>query len=396
MALTPEQIAKINEKKNALPEAMRRDTNVDYFHGWFFVTLNTRGDVPILSTCEGNPAIADGEKGAPHCAYSELGEHVKECWRLISKFHTDVVVGECEVMPEHFHGLLFLPATNRRHLGHIIYGFMVGCSHAYWDTLGIDWRNMKDDSANEQQWQDKDHTMSHRGPALFVHGYNDMEPITEAEVEVKRAYIREQARKRIIQGDRHNCFRKYRQQQSRNWTVERCMQVISIDRAFRNNAAKSAIAQKNIKDRLITCKGDIGLDYIGHKDLLYSEKKLPLVCHSADAMLFEKQKETVLGAARKGWVIVSAFISPKERDIKKQLLIEQLPFIEIMDNGFSEKYKGVGKAFYALAECRLCQITPWNYLYQKEGSQVNREMCIVMNELAKVICNREDDWWKKN
>ena len=123
-------------------------------------------------------------------------------------------------------------------------------------------------------------------------------------------------------------------------------------------------------------------------------RKLPLICHRADAHRFEEQKAAVLSAARDNWVIVSAFISQKERDIKQQLMVEQLPFIEIMDNGFSDKYKGTGKAFYALAENRLCQISPWVYEYQKDGTMVSREMCLVMNELARMISGREDDWWK--
>lgn len=75
-------------------------------------------------------------------------------------------------------------------------------------------------------------------------------------------------------------------------------------------------------------------------------------------------------------------------------MVEQLPFIEIIAGGIPEKYKGIGKAFYALAEERLCQITPWNYQYQRE-STISREMCMVMNELARVISGEADDWWKK-
>ena len=91
-------------------------------------------------------------------------------------------------MPEHFHGLIYLQPGNKRHLGQIIKGFMIGCSHAYWDILGIPWREMTyTKGVRTPQYNDKDHTKSFRGPALFVRGYNDMEPITPEEVEIKRA-----------------------------------------------------------------------------------------------------------------------------------------------------------------------------------------------------------------
>jgi len=66
-----------------------------------------------------------------------------------------------------------------------------------------------------------------------------------------------------------------------------------------------------------------------------------------------------------------------------------------MDNGFSDRYKGTGRDFYALAEERLCQITPWSHLYHKDGTTVSRAMCLVMDELARVVSGREDDWWKR-
>ncbi len=395
MKLTPEQIAKIRQKEAKMPDALKRSSEVDYYHGWFFVTLNTRNVVPVLSVCEGDVRKANGEIGAPRCVYTKVGRGVMEAVASIPNYHKGVVVDAFEIMPEHLHILLYLLPENREHLGRIIGGFMMGCSHAYWDTLGIDWRkDHPTHSATARQMQDRDHTRSYRGPALFVHGYNDMEPVTEEEVEVKRAYIRDQVRKRLIQGDNHECFRKYRHQHSRNWTVERCQKAIGADRCFKYDAANRERAMANVQTKLNKDAAGICLDYIGNKSLLYSEKKLPLVCHRADAARFEEQKAAVLSAARDNWVIVSAFISQKERDIKQQLMVEQLPFIEIMDNGFSDKYKGTGKAFYALAENRLCQISPWVYEYQKDGTMVSREMCLVMNELARMISGREDDWWK--
>lgn len=209
-------------------------------------------------------------------------------------------------------------------------------------------------------------------------------------MQIKRAYIRDQARKRIIQGDHHACFFKHRHQRSANWNLDRIMKAVSADYFLSRYQDRLDTAMLNIKNRLIA---DVRLDYIGNMNMLSSEHKLPLVCHRRDARLFEMQKAAILKAAREGAVIVSAFISEKERDIKKQLMQELLPFIEIMDNGFSDRYKPSGKAFYALAENRLTQITCWDYVYQKDAN-VTREMCLVMNELSRVICGVRDDWWK--
>ena len=117
------------------------------------------------------------------------------------------------------------------------------------------------------------------------------------------------------------------------------------------------------------------------------------MCHRSDAPFFEHQREAVLCAARDGAVIVSAFISAREREIKKLLLMEQLPVVEVMDNGFAERYKPAGQSFYACAENRLVQITPWTYAFNRNNS-ITREMCLVMNQLVRTICCVDDGWWK--
>lgn len=393
MPYTSEQKAMMRKKEASLPDAMRRDPNVNYYEGWFHVTLNTRDGVPVLSICEGDINAADGTANAPRCRYTKVGRGVIEAWERMPKLYPTVEIDVCEAMPDHFHGLLHLLPGNKKHLGNLIGGFMSGCSHAYWDSLGIDWRSNRFDQGAYALKVDRDrlHMRSFRGPALFVRGYNDMEAITDDEVEIKRQYIRNNPRKRLIQGYRHECFQKHRNRHSRNWTLDRVMNAVAA--AFSYNTEKLAMAQNAVKARLNADERGIALDYIGNAELLSSDKKLPLVCHRADANLFEVQKEAVINAARNGFVIVSAFISQKERDIKQLLIAEQLSFVEIIDNGIAEKYKGVGKSFYALAERKLCQITPWNYRYEKDV-KVSREMCMVMNELARVICGKNDDWWK--
>jgi len=39
-------------------------------------------------------------------------------------------------------------------------------------------------------------------------------------------------------------------------------------------------------------------------------------------------------------------------------------------------------------------VTCWRYEYQKDGVMVSREMCMVMNQLARIISGCDDDWWK--
>lgn len=296
-----------------------------------------------------------------------------------------------------------MKAGNRKHLGHILGGFMGACTHEYWDMLGIDWRKDREirltkGAAALPPDRDADHTRSLRGPSLFVRGYNDMEAITPEQVRTKMEYIGEQARRAIIKGSLRDRFHIHRDCTSHGWTMEALRSAFLADRHLAHDQARIEATISSLLPRINmqqqTMQPKLLLSFVGLFAMLSAERKLPLICHRSDAPFFERQREAVMSAARSGAVIVSAFISPKEREIKKQLLIEQLPVIEVVDNGFSDRYKPTGKSFYACAENRLVQISPWRYRFSRQ-SMVTREMCLVMNQLVRVIAGVDDGWWKE-
>lgn len=406
MPLTPEQIAKIRQKEAELSDAQKRAPNVNYYEGWFHVTLNVRDEVPVLGYLAGNAEAADDSEDAPRCVLTDLGKAVIESWNRMPEIYPFVEIDMAIAMPEHFHGLIHLLPGNKKHLGQMIKGFMIGCSHGYWDTLGIPWRDMTyEKGVRTPQYNDPDHTHSFRGPALFVHGYNDTEPITPEEVETKRQYIRNNPRKRLITRSKPDFFRISRNRRSATWTLDRVSSAIAADHFFGRNPDKYRQVYANVSARLKRMpEGEgLALDLIGNQKLLIALRRVSLICHRADAALFEQQKETTLKAAREGAVVVGAFINPKEREIMKLLMVEQLPIISITDNGFSERYRPSGKAFYATAEHRLLEISPWTYLFQREErddegnriASITREMCLTMNALARIISGVEDGWWKE-
>lgn len=411
MPLTPEQIAKIRQKEATTPDALKRNPLNGYTEGWFHVTLNVRGEAPVLGYITGDANAPDGSENAPRCVLTELGRKVEESWKAIPSFYPEVEIYEFKAMPEHIHGLLHLKATNRVHLGQIIRGFMIGSTHGYWETLGIAYGDKEQkNSGIPRASTDRDHTRSFRGPSLFVRGYNDVEAIGDDEIEIKRQYIRNNPRKHLITRSKPDCFCVQRNRRSANWTPERIMLELCADRFIAADRNKQIDAWRQITTKGIrNSRGKVSatlhfhedrpvIELVGNMELLL-RPLFPLVCHRADAHLFEQQKAAVLKVAREqGGVIVTACVSPKERDIVKQLQQELLPVIEVMDNGFSDRYKPTGKAFYAVAEQRRLEVSPWEYEYRHrnddDAPDISREMCMVMNELVRLIAKKPDDWWK--
>lgn len=443
MPLTPKQFAKIHQKETEIPDALKRDSLRGYTEGWFHVTLNVRGEAPVLGYITGNAEAEDGSENEPRCVLTELGRKVEEVIATIPSFHKYTSVEAAIVMPDHLHMLLYLLPGGKEHLGKVIGGFMGGCSHEYWDVLGIDWRKdhptqgetndaseKRSAAAQRLPDRDRDHTRSFRGPSLFVRGYNDVEAISEEEIEIKRQYIRNNPRKWLIQHSNPDCFHVHRNKTSANWTPRRIMQGLCADRFIAADRSKQLEAWRQVTTKgILNSRGKVSatlkfqnsrptIELVGNMELL-KRPLFPLVCHRVDTNLFEQQKAAVLKVAKEqGGVIVTACVSSKERDIVKQLQKELLPVIEIIDNGFSDRYKPTGKAFYAVAEQRRLEVSPWEYEYRrremqpvtnepgnpildnngkpelKEVPDISRETCMVMNELVRVIAKKEDDWWK--
>lgn len=89
-------------------------------------------------------------------------------------------------------------------------------------------------------------------------------------------------------------------------------------------------------------------------------------------------------AARQGAVMVSPFISDKEKEVMVVLLAEEHPIIYIADNGFRDYYKPSDGLFDSVAAGRVLILSPWEYDAGKK--HVTREECVAMNQMAEEIC----------
>ena len=90
-------------------------------------------------------------------------------------------------------------------------------------------------------------------------------------------------------------------------------------------------------------------------------------------------------AARQGAVMVSPFISDKEKEVMIVLLAEEHPIIYIADNGFRDYYKPSDGLFDAVAAGRVLILSPWEYDPSKH--HVTRAECVAMNQMAEEICH---------
>lgn len=88
-------------------------------------------------------------------------------------------------------------------------------------------------------------------------------------------------------------------------------------------------------------------------------------------------------AARSRKALISPFISKPEKEIKKAVLESGGRIIEILDNGFPERYKPSGTAFDLCLEGRLLQIAP--LVYETSKIPLTRNRALELNATARKI-----------
>lgn len=134
---------------------------------------------------------------------------------------------------------------------------------------------------------------------------------------------------------------------------------------------------------------------VGNAELLQRARYMPVHVrrtmveeaeHGDNRRLRDYMNGCVL-AARQGAVMVSPFISPKEKEVMEVLLKEGLPFIYIADNGFRDYYKPQDSLFDAVAGKQVLILSPWEYDADKH--HVTRADCVAMNQMAEEICSQE-------
>ena len=157
------------------------------------------------------------------------------------------------------------------------------------------------------------------------------------------------------------------------------------------------LATKKLMPGFFRVQHDVGLagrkyDAVGNIEILQADEYKPVHVrsiwvedaerHGDDKRLRDYMNGCVI-AARNGAVMVSPFISPKEKAVLEVLLREEHRVIYIADNGFGEYYKPSDGLFDAVAAGRMLILSPWPH--DPDKRHVTRAECVAMNQMAEEI-----------
>ena len=102
------------------PSMHRRKSFHDYYSRCIYmITIEVNGRRKLLGSLQS----PDETHPAPWIAPSSLGNRVLHYWQEIPNHHPHVRLLSCQLMPDHFHGILFITERTEVHLGTIINSF---------------------------------------------------------------------------------------------------------------------------------------------------------------------------------------------------------------------------------------------------------------------------------
>lgn len=341
---------KIEEKKRFAgekkPSMKRRSETHDYHSKRFYmITLEVKERLPILGKLE-------GDKENARIGFSPLGEAVIREWEGIPRYYPQITIISHQVMPDHFHGILYFSGQTKYHLGQVIKGFKLGCNRAL--------RGMLDEVALETQRTRKESThvfsewllsfaaiksQPSEKATLWAEGYNDKILHNYNTLDKWKNYLNDNPRRLAVKRAHSDFFRVR----------------FGIEVAGQSYAA------------------------IGNRFLLQHPEKVQVQLSRSltDEQIGERVQQ-FLTLARQGAILVSPAISKGEQAVMRAALDEHLPLIFLTPWGFSKFSKPGHQYFEACSEGRFLILAPWEH--QNEQIPLTRVMCLTLNKMTKQIC----------
>ncbi|MBR5395601.1 MAG: transposase [Bacteroidaceae bacterium] len=334
------------EKKASMK---RRDDHNDYQgRKMYMITMEVEGRRPLFGKVVGDPFAPKGSAEAPHMELSFLGTIVQAEWQGIPRYYPQIEVMAIQIMPDHLHGILFVHEKLPIHLGQVLAGFKKGCERKWKAMTGI--AEVKPQPTtnspnvtlpSQASVQAAAQPQQTSAPRLFALGYNDLLLKNYNEFGIWKRYLAENPYRLAMKRARPDLLRV-------RLGIDICGSICSA---------------------------------VGNLSLLSAPSKMRVrISRSMDPALLEREKASILAAARMGTVLVSAAISPGEKAIIRTAFDEGLPLIVLLDNGLDAMSKPSGERFRACAEGRLLLLSP--FPHRNERVTITRGVCDALNSLA--------------
>lgn len=308
---------------------------------------------------------------------SEIGGIVLACWREITVRWPQVELIEDQLMPEHFHGVLFVKEQlpKGKSLGNIIGSFKSRSTSEvgkYLAARGEGLGNLaaRGEEPNPARGGGPNGGLgSARGrvrPRFWAEGYVDTILFGKGQLARMIHYLRDNPRRLGVKREHPELFKV-----TRELKIEGIGRFSAIGNHFL--LTRSAFHQIQVSRRYFAYARD------ARGNLL---KDAPPAAATRE---FEEKLAAALAAGKGGAVLVSPCISQGEREIARRAFAAGYRVITLANKGFSPLYKPGGRLFESCAAGNLLMLAPAGWPYQPAEKPMTRIDALVLNRIAQLI-----------
>lgn len=298
---------------------------------------------------------------------SAEGRVVYEAWQRIEGRFPGVRATYHAIMPDHFHGIVYITADGAADLRAVVAAFAADVERALGRRV---WAEVWRDSVCLQRGQlhrqinyvlsnAKRRWVKENNPGLFrkVMGFRHwrLEGIEESLAEVAEA-------------DRWD-FRAYKEglaaDQSELWSVVDGEEIVKprkanrLQRAFEDG--RTASVQQQGGGSTLAVPRRIGWTALGNPFLLEAPLLVSVrISRSTPAPEFEALRDKLLAKVARGAALIGAWISPMEREIKRLAVANDGRVVELLAEGMGRYYKPCGEDFALCEQGRLLQLSAFS------------------------------------
>ena len=373
----------------SLPRTHQRSKFIDYKgRGIYLITLCTEGRRPLLGELCGD---------SPERAYvrpSALGQAVLRCWqdipavqrgiaaqrslRLGTTCTRDIQLLSCQLMPDHFHGIIFIRQDMDIALGQVVYGFMVGCTRAYHALLSSTNSSMVQPGIVQQpaNLPASPPTAQRSGSTVGIH--------TDQSSMVQPSLVQQPA-------SPPTPLRPLWEKGFHDRPLKRRGQLENMLRYVADNPRRLYIRRhhaRNFHVQQAVRVGECCFSAVGNLLLLDNALHVVHVRRRFSPEERRRYMNNCVLAARQGRVLISPFISEYEKQVRDVVLQEGYPVIQLTNEALSHYYKPSGDLFHACANGQLLLLST-NNTSAPFGKRITREECNTLNALAEALATGE-------
>ena len=330
-----------------------------YAPGTYHIILKKKPGCVAFGRVAGNPRVAPGMPGCAYIDRSPLGKILHKEIYDMPKYHPILQVYQYVVMPDHAHILLRVKERTPRHLGYYINNLKA--------AVTTKWRRYNGWDAAYSPDRDISHNHADSNSCVVMRPAGDMFPST----------------------GKNTCEMTVFEE---NYTDKIVFAYRSLDvlyRYIRENPHRLAVRRlypdffRRVRRLRV---GDRDWEAYGNVFLLRNPFKEQVVVHRKDSDNdFEYTRERWLENVADGGVLVSPFISPREKKIRRDAEGMGGRVILITNEPFGERYKPAEHDFNLCEEGRLLIVAP----VEPFGATLERSTCLKMNATAKEICGED-------